>query len=50
MSDEPIIITNKCKHEPLDLHVCPYAADVENDTESLCDCCEDCTDACAADV
>lgn len=31
-------------------HVCPFAEDVHNDSETLCDCCDDCTNECAWDI
>jgi hypothetical protein len=31
-------------------HPCPFAAEVEGDSETLCLCCEACTDACAEEV
>ena len=31
-------------------HTCPYAEDVNNDSESLCYCCDDCTYECAQDI
>lgn len=31
-------------------HPCPYKADVNEDSESLCRCCEDCMQVCADDI
>jgi len=31
-------------------HTCPYAEDVHGDSDTLCLCCDDCTDACAQDI
>lgn len=31
-------------------HTCPYASDVNNDNESLCNCCDACTHQCAMDI
>lgn len=38
------------KNEALNDHVCPYAADVNNDEKSLCNCCEECMHQCAMDI
>ena len=51
MKDKENNICKKCKqHSALDLHSCPYQSDVNNDSESLCDCCEECTDECCMDI
>jgi hypothetical protein len=41
-----------CKRcdENTTLHTCPYAEDIRNDSESLCNCCDDCTYECAQDI
>lgn len=31
-------------------HICPYAQDINNDSETLCDCCEGCSQDCADDI
>lgn len=31
-------------------HPCPFCADVNNDTERLCECCEECELDCALDI
>ena len=33
-----------------DMHPCPYAQDIEDDNESLCNCCNSCTEDCALDI
>jgi hypothetical protein len=33
-----------------DEHTCPYAEDINNDSETLCTCCEYCTQQCADDI
>lgn len=38
------------KNEGSELHTCPYNEDVCDDHESLCNCCEDCTQECANDI
>ena len=47
---------NKCpkceKGEAILDHTCPcpYAEEINEDCESLCDCCEDCIHECAMDI
>lgn len=36
--------------EPNGLHTCPYAEEIHNDYETLCDCDEESTRQCAMDV
>lgn len=31
-------------------HTCPYASDVNNDSDTLCNCCEKCESECAMDI
>lgn len=31
-------------------HPCPYAEELSNDSETLCDCCSDCEYQCAMDI
>lgn len=56
MSDETNKIISdddmcKCgKREKQELHTCPYSVDVNNDEETLCDCCDECTYQCAQDI
>jgi hypothetical protein len=38
------------KNAALELHPCPYAEDVCDDHDSLCNCCEDCMEDCSMDV
>lgn len=42
----------KCNEENEDAiaHTCPYAEDIHNDSESLCNCCDACTQECANDI
>jgi len=39
-----------CKTETIDEHFCPYKADIYDDYEDLCKCCDVCTEECAWDV
>ena len=41
----------KCKiGTAIEDHTCPYAEDIHDDCESLCDCCENCIHECAMDI
>jgi hypothetical protein len=41
----------KCGRNPAsEPHTCPYAADVHDDEETLCNCCDECTQECADDI
>ncbi len=31
-------------------HTCPYAEEINNDSESLCDCCDACRHECCMDI
>ncbi len=49
--DVPTTGTCKCgKHPVQPLHTCPYQAEINDDSESLCDCCDDCEGNCADDI
>jgi hypothetical protein len=39
-----------CVNEARALHPCPYASEINDDSESLCDCCETHTQECADDI
>jgi len=39
-----------CKTETIDEHFCPYKADIYDDYEDFCKCCDVCTEECAWDV
>ena len=39
-----------CRDEAGDYHECPYAADVDNNPDSECNCCPKCTQSCADDI
>ena len=40
----------KCGEEGQELHTCPYAEDVDNNSELLCNCCEKCIEICLDDI
>jgi len=31
-------------------HICPYAEEINNDSETLCNCCDSCTHECCMDI
>jgi hypothetical protein len=33
-----------------ELHTCPYAEDINGDSESMCNCCSDCEYECCMDI
>lgn len=44
-------LCNKCeKNEAEEFHTCPYAEEINNDSEFTCDCCEGCQQQCADDI
>lgn len=42
----------KCENEggTKELHPCPYAEDIEDVHEDVCNCCADCEGECALDI
>lgn len=42
----------RCEHKDdrQPLHPCPYKEDINNDSESLCSCCDWCKQQCAYDI
>lgn len=41
----------ECKNPPsLECHTCPYSVEVDGDEDTLCNCCEDCEEACAQSI
>lgn len=54
---EPPVIVQKVKcqscgkeFDELPLHTCPFAEEIHNDSEKMCNCCERCTHECAMDI
>jgi len=44
-------LCQNCQVKPsTDEHTCPYKEDINDDKESLCNCCEDCEHNCAMDI
>lgn len=49
--DKPKELCEHChKNDAEADHTCPYAADIHDDYETLCNCCEDCQYECAQDI
>jgi hypothetical protein len=40
----------RCGKPGDELHPCPFAADIHNDSETLCNCCHECERNCADDI
>lgn len=44
----------KCSKQPpeyaWELHPCPYKSDINDDPDTLCNCCPYCVSECAADI
>lgn len=38
------------KNNANELHTCPFKEEINNDSETLCECCDDCTHECAMDI
>ena len=38
------------KNPATELHTCPFAEEINDDHESLCDCCEECEQECIWDI
>ena len=54
---EEVNMTEKCeggfcegRNEATEPHTCPYAEDINDDSVTLCNCCEFCTDSCADEI
>lgn len=44
-------VCEKCQEHPAEsMHTCPYASDIHDDRETLCNCCEECTYQCRMDI
>ena len=39
-----------CHKEDINPHPCPYAMELHDDSETLCECCKHCTEDCAMDI
>ena len=45
-----IIECQNCSNEGESDHTCPYREDINDDCETLCNCCSDCTYNCAMEI
>jgi len=44
-------VCHKCKNMPAEPdHYCPFQAEINDDKETLCNCCEGCRQECCDDV
>lgn len=51
MNDDTDLGLCKCEKNPAEPdHTCPYNEDINNDSETLCNCCKDCAQECAWDI
>jgi len=39
-----------CGNAATEPHTCPFAEEINDDSETLCTCCDDCTQECAWDI
>lgn len=39
-----------CKNPAAEPHTCPFSEEINGDSESLCNCCDDCMYECAMDI
>lgn len=41
----------RCDEEAADIpHICPYAQEINDDSDTLCRCCPDCEHECCMDI
>lgn len=54
MEEEKAELTDKCERcgapVPPGLHPCPFAEEINNHFEDVCNCCEECAHECAMDI
>ena len=41
---------DECKNDAEEYHLCPYSQEINDDFETECKCCPDCTEDCAMDI
>lgn len=39
-----------CGNDAINEHTCPFKEEINNDCESMCNCCEECMHQCAMDI
>lgn len=47
---KPPEIDCKCGRAGEEMHTCPYKSEINNDDETLCNCCAECAQQCAWDI
>lgn len=50
MTDAHVLCKSCEVREAQPLHTCPYKEEINDDTTSLCGCCEDCKQECCWDI
>ena len=40
----------KCGKDGLENHSCPFSEEIHDDSETMCNCCDDCRHECAMDI
>jgi hypothetical protein len=40
----------KCGDPSIEEHTCPFSEEIHGDSESMCNCCDECTYQCAMDI
>lgn len=41
---------SNCDNNALENHICPFKAEIHEDTQTLCNCCEDCINRCREEI
>jgi hypothetical protein len=51
MQDDQVVLCSRCQYnEAQSPHTCPYAAEIADDRETLCTCCDECETQCCQDI
>ena len=50
ISSEKFSECDRCKNPAEELHTCPFNEEIDDDYETLCNCCFDCTNVCCEDI
>ena len=40
----------KCGDPSIEEHTCPFSEEIHGDSETMCNCCDECTYQCAMDI
>ena len=49
-TEEENLCQHECGNASEEEHTCPFREDIHNDSETLCNCCDDCSYECARDI